>query len=170
MFTFYSDRIEILSHGPLSPKLTIDDFYKGKSEPVNKKLSDIFLQLHISERTGRGVPIILSQYGKQAFELASNWIQVTIPFNFINVVDYDVYGKVVNKSGEEVVNKVLSINQKEILKHIRNNPNITISELVKIIGVSHTAIQNNLNKLQDMGIIARKGARKNGYWEVLLDG
>ena len=169
MFTFYSDRIEILSHGPLSPKLTIDDFYKGKSEPINKKLSDIFLQLHISERTGRGVPIILSQYGKQAFEFASNWIQVTIPFNFINVVDYDVYGKVVNKSGEEVVNKVLSINQKEILKHIRNNPNITISELVKIIGVGHTAIQNNLNKLQDMGIIARKGARKNGYWEVLLD-
>ena len=49
-----------------------------------------------------------------------------------------------------MVNKVLSINQKEILKHIRNNPNITISELVKIIGVSHTAIQNNLNKIQDI--------------------
>ena len=30
MFTFYSDRIEILSHGSLSPKLTIQDFYKGK--------------------------------------------------------------------------------------------------------------------------------------------
>ena len=59
MFTFYSDRIEILSHGALSPKLTLNDFYKGKSEPKNRKLPDIFLQLHISERTGRGVPTIL---------------------------------------------------------------------------------------------------------------
>lgn len=62
IFTFYSDRIEILSHGALSPKLTIKDFYKGKSEPTNKKLSDIFVQLHISERMGRGVPTILNSY------------------------------------------------------------------------------------------------------------
>ena len=55
MFTFYSDRIEILSNGALSPKLSMKDFYKGKSEPTNKRLSDIFLQLHISERTGREV-------------------------------------------------------------------------------------------------------------------
>ena len=67
MFIFYSDRIEILSHGALSPKLTIKDFYKGKSEPTNKKLSDIFVQLHISERTGRGVPTILNSYGEKAF-------------------------------------------------------------------------------------------------------
>ena len=31
MFTFYSDRIEILSNGALSPKLSMSDFYKGKS-------------------------------------------------------------------------------------------------------------------------------------------
>ena len=42
MFAFYSDRIEILSHGGLSPKLTIKDFYIGISEPVNKKLCKIF--------------------------------------------------------------------------------------------------------------------------------
>ena len=100
MFTFYSDRIEILSHGGLSPKLTIKDFYKGTSEPVNKKLSEIFLQLHISEKTGRGVPTILSNYGEKAFEFSENRIQVTIPFNRINIVDYHPQIKVSNKSGE----------------------------------------------------------------------
>ena len=166
MFTFYSDRIEILSHGSLSPKLTIQDFYKGKSEPTNKKLSDIFLQLHISERTGRGVPTILKRYGEQAFEFTDNWIQVTIPFNFINVVDYQIEAKVVNKSGEKVVNKLLNKSQIEILKQLRNNPNITISELVKIIGIGHTAIQNNLNKLQELNVVTRVGSRKNGYWKI----
>ena len=34
-------------------------------------------------------------------------------------------------------------------------------------GLGHTAIQNNLNKMQDINIIKRIGSRKNGYWEVL---
>ena len=167
MFTFYSDRIEILSHGPLSPKLTLADFYKGKSEPTNKKLSDIFIQLHLSERTGRGVPTILKSYGEEAFEFTDNWIQVTIPFNFINVVDYQIQPNVVNKSGEYVVNKKLKKSQLMILKSLRNNPNITIVGLSRETGLGHTAIQNNLNKLQNLGIIKRIGSRKLGYWEVL---
>lgn len=156
-----------MSHGALSPKLSIQDFYKGKSEPTNKKLSDIFLQLHISERIGRGVPTILNSYGEKAFEFANNWIQVTIPFNFINAVDYQIKKKVVNKSGEEVVNKLLNKTQLSIIKSIRNNPNITIAELSQETGLGHTAIQNNLNKMQDMTIIERIGSRKNGYWKVL---
>ncbi|MDD7736003.1 MAG: ATP-binding protein [Bacillales bacterium] len=167
MFTFYSDRIEILSHGALSPKLTIADFYKGKSEPKNKKLSDIFIQLHISERTGRGVPTILNSYGEKAFEFANNWIQVTIPFNFINVVDYQISPNVVNISGEYVVNKSLNKSQILILKSLRNNPNITIEGISRETGLGHTAIQNNLNKLQNINIIKRNGSRKSGYWEVL---
>lgn len=167
MFTFYSDRIEILSHGALSPKLTIADFYKGKSEPKNKKLSDIFIQLHISERTGRGVPTILNSYGEKAFEFANNWIQVTIQFNFINVVDYQISPNVVNISGEYVVNKSLNKSQILILKSLRNNPNITIEGISRETGLGHTAIQNNLNKLQNINIIKRNGSRKSGYWEVL---
>lgn len=56
MITVYSDRIEILSRGTLAPNQTKQGFYLGESVPVNVRLSDIFLQLHISERSGRGVP------------------------------------------------------------------------------------------------------------------
>lgn len=167
LFTFYSDRIEILSHGALSPKLTILEFYKGKSEPTNKKLSDIFVQLHISERTGRGVPTILKRYGEKAFKFSDSWIQVTIPFNFINVVDYQIQQNVVNKNGKQVVNKTLNKSQLAILKSVRNNSNITIEGLCRETGLGHTAIQNNLNKLQDLSIITRVGSKKTGYWEVL---
>lgn len=87
-------------------------------------------------------------------------------FNYINVVDYQIHPKVVNKSGQDVVNKFLSKNQLLILKFVRNNPNITIAELSKETGLGHTAIQNNLNKLQDMSILSRIGSKKKGYWEV----
>ena len=55
MISVYSNRIEILSRGTLAPSQTMDGFLRGESVPVNEKLSEIFLQLHISEKSGRGV-------------------------------------------------------------------------------------------------------------------
>lgn len=58
----------------------------GESVPVNEKLSEIFLQLHISEKSGRGVPKIVETYGREAFTFRENSIVVTIPFNRIHQV------------------------------------------------------------------------------------
>ena len=62
MISVFSDRIEILSRGSLPPAQTMEGFYMGESVPVNEKLSEIFLQLHISEKSGRGVPKITEIY------------------------------------------------------------------------------------------------------------
>lgn len=97
MITVYSDRIKILSRGGLAPLQTKAGFFRGHSVPVNEKLSEIFLQLHISEKTGRGIPVISSEYGEGAFDFSDNDITVTIPFNFINEVGDKVGNKVGNK-------------------------------------------------------------------------
>lgn len=65
----------------------------------NDKLSEIFLQLHISEKSGRGVPQITEVYGKGAFTFRENSIVVMIPFTRIRDQ------KVGNKVGNEVGNK-----------------------------------------------------------------
>ena len=78
---FFSDRIEILSRGTLAPAQTMEGFFLGESIPVNEKLSEIFLQLHISEKSGRGVPKITEMYGKDAFSFRENSIVVTIPID-----------------------------------------------------------------------------------------
>ena len=83
MLTVFNDRIEILSRGTLPPGQTLDGFYAGESIPVNQELSDILLQLHISERTGRGVPKIVEVYGKDAYEFRDNSIIVKIPFGLL---------------------------------------------------------------------------------------
>ena len=86
MISVFSDRIEILSRGTLAPAQTMEGFFLGESIPVNEKLSEIFLQLHISEKSGRGVPKITEMYGKDAFSFRENSIVVTIPFERINKV------------------------------------------------------------------------------------
>ena len=57
VFTVYEDRIEILSRGTLAPNQTIDGFFAADSVPVNAKLSEIFLQLHISEKYSHKIKI-----------------------------------------------------------------------------------------------------------------
>lgn len=155
MITVYSDRVEILSRGTLDPKQTMEGFYMGESIPVNQKLSDIFLQLHISERSGRGVPKIIDIYGKNVFDFRENSIAVNIPFNWIN------------KEGSKAEDKKpLNSRQKQILEEIRKNPNVIQTQLSKDIGVGLTSIENDIRFLKMNGHIERVGSNKTGYWRV----
>ena len=61
----------------------------------------------------------------------------------------------------------LGDNQRLILEAINNNPNISLSMLSANIGISQTAIENNISKLKSLGFIKRIGSTKTGYWEVL---
>ena len=162
MITIYSDRIEILSRGRLAPKQTLIGFFLGESVPVNRKLSDIFLQLHISERSGRGVPQITKVYGREAFEFRENSIVVTIPFDKLNT---NVGDRVVDKVGDKI--EKLNPTRQRIMEEIRNNPNITQPQLMAIIGIGKTAIQNNIAFLKKSGYIERVGSNKNGYWRAI---
>lgn len=85
----FSDRIEILSRGTIPLGQTMEGFFAGESVPVNQKLSDMLLQLHISERTGRGVPKITEVYGKGTYEFRENSIVVSIPFTRVSTEDED---------------------------------------------------------------------------------
>lgn len=156
MISVFSDRIEILSRGSLPPAQTMEGFYMGESVPVNEKLSEIFLQLHISEKSGRGVPKITEIYGKEAFAFRENSIVVTIPLKKIK--------KASNKVGDK---KPLNARRRTILTEMRDNPNITAVKLRKILGISKTAVDNNISFLRENGYIERVGSKKTGYWNVL---
>jgi predicted HTH transcriptional regulator len=160
MITVYSDRIEILSRGTLAPKQTMEGFYLGRSIPVNRKLSEIFIQLHISEKSGRGVPKIVEIYGRDAFTFEENAIVVTIPFNRITQVGNNVGNKVGNNQ------KPLNQTRQIIIAEMRNNPNITKAELSRLLGISTTAVDNNISYLKKNGYIERIGSNKTGYWKV----
>ena len=160
MITIFSDKIEILSRSPLSKNQTLEGFYSGESIPVNPKLSEIFLQLHISEKTGRGVPKIIKMYGKNAFEFRKQSIVVKIKFNWINELR-------ANKKDDSHSSN-LSDTQAKILENIRDNPNITKSQIQLSLSKGKTTVDNSLTYLKNNGYIECVGSRKSGYWKVLL--
>ncbi|MCD8347482.1 MAG: winged helix-turn-helix transcriptional regulator, partial [Lachnospiraceae bacterium] len=159
MISVFSDRVEILSRGSIPPAQTMEGFFLGESIPVNEKLSEIFLQLHISEKSGRGVPKITETYGRDAFTFRENSIVVTIPFDRVD----EVRNKVGNKVGNK---KPLNSRRQRILGEMRDNPNVTTAELHRLIGVSETAIEKNIAVLKENGYVERVGSKKSGYWKV----
>lgn len=50
---------------------------------------------------------------------------------------------------------------------MRDNPNITINQLMIITRLSEPGVKKNLKKLKKFRIISRIDANKNGYWKVL---
>lgn len=153
----FSDRIEIISTGGLPVDLNKEEFYKGISKPVNSKLQKIFGQLGYVEQTGHGIPLIISNYGKQAFDLMENFINVTIPFSFERNDNngYEIQSEVKYNKAEQ-----------RVIEFIIQNSRITIKELVVVSGYSDGYIRKILTSLKEKKIIKRIGGNKIGKWIV----
>ena len=157
--SIFTNRIEILSHGGLAIDQDVSGFYSGSSLPVNEVLASIFLQLRISERSGRGVPKIVSIYGKESIKIEKNRITVTIPFNKINVNSFEIVS-------DKVYHKVTNKTEDIIIAIIRDNPNITVNQLMIKTSLSEPGVKKNLKQLKEKGIIERVGSNKTGYWKI----
>ena len=76
------------------------------------------------------------------------------PFDF--EICIDIYWK-----------KILNNSQYQILIEIHKNNHISKSNLLPLIGISKTAIDKNIDKLKELGILERIGSDRGGTWRVI---
>ena len=152
MFTAFQDRIEITSIGTLPPHQTKEGFYAGVSIPVNDKLTEIFVQLHISEKSGRGVPRIVGEYGEKAFDFSNNSITVTIPYNRLNlggtpqVTPQDTPQDIHSLQGDSYESKILEFSVEPR----------SLQEILTYLGLNDRKnLMVYINRLLEQGRIAR---------------
>ena len=55
----------------------------------------------------------------------------------------------------------------KVLELIRENPQITTTELSERIGITRRSVAKIMNKLQTENVIRRVGSRKIGFWEII---
>ena len=74
----------------------------------------------------------------------------------------------VNDKNSENTGKNLPVNktQKQILDLIKTNPSYTYDELAERTGKTRETVRVNLRKLEELDLICRVGADKNGHWEI----
>ena len=49
---------------------------------------------------------------------------------------------------------------------MRHNPNVTTIQLMDLLDLKKTAVQNYIRDLTQTGYIERVGSKKGGYWKV----
>lgn len=149
----FDDRIEIISTGGLPIDYSKEEFYSGISHPINRGLQKIMGQLGLVEQTGHGVPEIIKHYGKEAFSLHDNYVNVTLKFPFLLARGETSY------SG-------LNPSQINVLKAISTKPSIKTQELCEVTGLGTSRISQIIKELKELNRIKRIGSNKTGYWEI----
>ena len=62
------------------------------------------------------------------------------------------------------INFGINKTQQKIIALMVEKPEITAGQIAELIGVTKRQIELSISKLKSLGIIERKGARKNGHW------
>ena len=136
--------------------MTIEDFFAGVSKPINKKLLKIFSDLDYIDQTGHGIPLIVKNYGKNAFYISEHTIIVTIPLN-----------KELLENVEKITeNTELNDAEIKLLELIKNNPKYK-TDFVRQTEYSEVYINKIIRSLKDKEYIKRIGSNKSGYWDIL---
>ena len=161
----YKDRIEVWNPGNFPEGHTPLEYVRKDEESIlrNPLIANILYLSKDIEKWGSGLRRIYE-------ECRNNSVRVEFrPMKYgYKVVFYRSMEKVPEKVTVKVPEKVTA-NQRRIINSISRNNTITARELSRKIHISQRRIKSNLAKLKRMGIIARVGPDKGGYWQIIKD-
>ena len=121
------------------------------------------------ENLGSGFPLILNAWNEK------HWLKPQL-IEQRDLLQVKLILSIETKDSEKGFVKELSERQLVILDYIAKDPSISakaisekISEKTSEKGITDRTIQSDIAKLKQMGILLRKGGRKDGYWIIKKD-
>ena len=178
----FDDRLEVTSPGMLLNTVSIEKMKEGYSKLRNPAIASAFAYMKIIEKWGTGIPRILREcvdYGLPEPQL----------IDFDGDFRVNMYRKQKKESTLETTQTIENPTQslrsptqspiqsadfqftekdKEILKVIQQNPELTQREIALELGWTVDRVKYYLNKMKKMQVIKRVGSRHKGHWEILL--
>lgn len=130
---------------------------KDISLPRNPILAKLYRMVKLAENAGFGLE-----------KMERNWKGYSQTMPLFSIEFDSVILQFPMKLGDRLGDR-LSNNQMIILQEIEKNESVSISELSTIIGISTTAIENNISKLKDLGLLERVGPAKGGVWKIVFE-
>jgi len=152
----FRDRVEIRSPGLLYGNLTIEQIKREMvSERRNEMIAELFHRIHLIEKWGRGIHLILSREPDADFKEVGN--------HFISVFKRKEAKQVLQQTRVKTREKT----REKIIRLIQARPRITMREIAERTGLSIKGVEWNIKKLKEEGILRRIGPAKGGYWEII---
>ncbi|MEZ7508185.1 helix-turn-helix domain-containing protein [Cloacibacterium sp. Arc13] len=153
----FTDRVEISNPGGLVSGIPRNEFGK-RSLSRNPLIFGLFERIRMVEQIGSGIVRmrdLMIEAGLTPPEFTMEGMFTVIfrrPFDF---------EKWVERWAEKLTN-----NRVKILREVHANNRVTKRELEQEVGISASAIDNNLNVLKELGLLEREGSDKGGNWKL----
>ena len=149
-----------------------------RSRPYNPAIANTFYRAGYIESWGRGIQKILDscqESGNEPPEYKVTKEDFMVMFRSLYVTD-QATDQAVEKMGSEGSNSNSTSAdqatdqardmQSEIMAVILENPGITQHAISEKIGEKISTIKYYMKKMQDEGVLKRKGTTQNGYWKI----
>lgn len=160
----FDKRIEVDNPGGLPNHITPENIL-SKQFSRNPTISKVLTKVGYIEDLGEGWNKIIKEYKRHLLKPRLPLIEAD---NFSTVITlFSAKDKFV--SHEELGEKVgrrLSKNESRIIDEIAKDKYVTIKMLSEELGLSTTAIENNIKKLKNKKLLSRVGSDKGGRWEL----
>ncbi|WP_262249101.1 ATP-binding protein [Parapedobacter soli] len=131
----------------------LTDEYSSYSR--NRKVAATFKEAQLIEKYGSGIRRIreaFEQYGLKAPKFE----------NFQHGFRVIVYAERLADAG-----KTSGKTSGKIIAYIHDNPDITIPELARLLGITERSVERNISQLQKHKKLRRIGPANGGHWEVI---
>lgn len=113
--------------------------------------------LGLGEKAGSGFQKILRAWDEQ------HWLQPVVTEELgLEMMQTTLTVNPENEPGEK-----LGETRAALLAAMAENPRVSVSKLASLLGLSTTAIENNIRQLKALGYLNRHGPAKGGHWEAL---
>ncbi|NGX49521.1 MAG: hypothetical protein K940chlam5_01119, partial [Candidatus Anoxychlamydiales bacterium] len=179
----FTDRIEIISPGHLPNNLTIEKIKAGNSNIRNPILASFISKGLLPYRgLGSGIKRALEAWPDIDFiedregclftvkvhRKSSSQTVKSSPQTVKNSPDLEKSSSQTVKSSPQTAKNSpdLEKSSQKILALMRDNPEITIDEMSKQIGIGIRGIKKQINNLKNKKLIERFGPNKGGYWRI----
>ena len=167
-FEIFSDRLEVTSYGTIPIGLTEEEFFSGVSIPRNKELMRVFRDVEMVEALGSGMPVILREYGREAYTFMSHFIRLTLPVGkgIVTKMSLKDEPKMSLKDEPKMsLKNVTKIRRDMIVKLIKADNQIALTTIAKKMGLGRETIKRELSEMRH--IVQHVGPRNGGHWEFL---
>ena len=144
-------------YGTIPFGLSEDEFFAGKSLPVNRALFALFMSARLSEQSGHGMSTIVENYGRESVSLSSEMAMVTFPLNYVRD---DVLAR-------KRLKATLTSGQNAVFEYLSAHPEATLQQVADSVGLSLAGVKKIVGGLTESGLLAREGSKKAGRWVVL---
>ena len=151
----FSNRVEISNPGGLTSAIKPAEF-GTKSHSRNPLVFGLFERIDMVEKIGSGISRINNAMKEAKLPEPDFKTQgiFTVVFKRITV----------EETVEETVEKT---NRDKIIELLKSNASLTREAIANSLGITPKGVDYHLTKMQNDGILIRKGSRKTGYWKLI---